>query len=121
MIPGSNLLNMALGVIGSQPVLYYRDSQQREELPNGVLVTKFDPGRTIPRGSVQAISQYKVEQMGLDMSKHYVEWLVSRDVLGVERNASGDQMVWSGKRYTVVEVEQWSPQDGWCAAVCQEM
>jgi hypothetical protein len=112
---------MALGVIGSQPVMYYRDSQQREELTNGILVTRFDPGVTIPSGSVQAIPQASVEQMGLDVSRRYVEWYVSLNVMGLGRDASGDEIEWDGKRWKATNPEKWKKQDGWCTAIFQEM
>ncbi|OCJ20018.1 hypothetical protein [Serratia sp. 14-2641] len=121
MIPGINLLNMALGVIGSQSVMYYRDNKQRRELPNGVLVPHFEPGVTILSGSVQAVPQASVEQMGLDVSRRYVEWFVSRDVIGVGRDASGDEILWDGQRWKATNPEKWVTQDGWCTVICQEM
>lgn len=122
MIPGINILNIALSVIGSQPVVYYRDSGAREELPNGVLLTRFEPGRAINRCSVQAIPKEKRDQRGLDVASEYVEWFVPRTVTGVERDASGDQIEWDGKRWQIVgSLEKWAAQDGWCSAVCQEV
>ncbi|TQI79993.1 hypothetical protein FHU10_5156 [Serratia fonticola] len=121
MIPGSNLLNMALGIIGSQPVRYYRDSKQRQELPNGILVTQFEPGVIISSGSVQAVSPTHIEQAGLDVSRRHIEWFVSLDVLGVERDASGDEIEWDSKRWKAITPEKWVVQDGWCAVICQEV
>ncbi|MEQ6970752.1 phage collar protein [Pectobacterium polaris] len=113
MIPGANILNMALGAIGSQSVTYYRDSGQRDTLSNGVLVTRFDPGVVVREGSAQAIPQIKVAQLGLDVSKKHIEWIVPQPVLGVERDASGDEIEYVGRRYHVIDVEDWENQDGW--------
>lgn len=122
MIPGINILNIALGVIGSQPVVYYRDSGEREELDNGVLRPRFELGIVVSRCSVQAIPKEKRDQRGLDVASEYVEWFVPRTVTGVERDASGDQIEWDGKRWQIVgPVESWAAQDGWCSAVCQEV
>lgn len=121
MIPGINLLNVALGVIGSQPVVYFRDSGQRETLANGNLKTVFEEGKSILSGSVQAMPKEKVIRQGLEESFDYVEWFVSQSVIGDERDYSGDEIKWNGKRWKVGSVEDWSEQDGWCVATCQEV
>jgi len=119
MIPGSNLLNMALGVIGSQVVKYYRDIG-REKLDNGIWVTQFAPVEVIRTGSAQAIQRSKEDQNGLWVSRTFLEWIVPRKVLGVERDASGDEIEWGGKRWVIGSTEDWQEQDGWCVALCEE-
>lgn len=122
MIPGVNLLSIALTVISPQTVMYFRDARQRVELDNGILITQFEKGRIVGGCSVQAIPQEKVNQMGLDVSFNYVEWLVPQKVIGLERDASGDEIKWGGKRWKVTEkIEDWTEQDGWCSVTCQEI
>lgn len=120
MIPGSNLLNMALGVIGSQVVKYYRDSGTPVKLDNGVYVTQFSPVEVIRTGSAQAVTRNKEDQNGLWVSRTFLEWIVPRKVIGVGRDASGDEIEWGGKRWVITSTEDWQEQDGWCVALCEE-
>lgn len=122
MIPGINLLNVALGVIGSQPVTYYRDTGEPETLPNGVVRPKYSAGEPVPKCSVQAVSRDTVDRRGLDVSSDYVEWFVPRAVVGLERDKSGDEIEWDNRRWKVVgKYENWAAQDGWCCGLFQEI
>jgi hypothetical protein len=95
--------------------------QTASGITNGILVTQFEPGVIISSGSVQAVSPTHIEQAGLDVSRRHIEWFVSLDVLGVERDASGDEIEWDSKRWKVITPEKWVVQDGWCAVICQEV
>lgn len=112
MIPGSNLLAQALTVIGSQSVRYFKYAA-RATSATGRDVTTFEPEVTILQGSVQAVPRTRYESMGLDYARRYVTWFVSRDVIGVERDKSGDEFEHFGRRYKVEAVTPWFSQDGW--------
>jgi len=112
MIPGANLLSQALTMIASQSVTYYADTG-RTTSATGRDVTVFAPGVAVTLGSVQAVPRTRFQSMGLDYSRSYVTWFVPRSILGVERDRSGDEFEWNGRRYKVEAVTPWFAQDGW--------
>lgn len=113
MIPGVNLLHVAMGMLGNQTVQYMRYLGE-ETLVNGVRVQKYDEGVTITEGSVQPIPRSNYRENGLNFSREYVTWWVSREVLGLDRNFSGDKISWNGKVWIVDSDISWFEQDGWC-------
>lgn len=116
MIPGGNLLNAALTLIASQSVTYYQNTA-RTLNPQGQYVTAFAAPITVPRGSVQAVPLDRYEDLGLDRKKSYVTWFASVNVVGVERDRSGDEFEYAGRRYQVVGESPWFTQDGWVSVI----
>lgn len=122
MIPGINLLNVALGVIGSQPVTYFRDTGKSVTLPNGVVQPGYAAGEPVLKCSVQAVPRDTADRRGLDTSSDYIEWYVPRLVIGPGRNAAGDEIEWDNRRWKIVgQYENWATQDGWCCGMFQEI
>jgi len=116
MIPGANLLNIALGVLGWQSVTYYRDIG-RETTDTGRDVTKYCTLDTTGC-SVQPLSGNRVAEKGLDTQKNYVTWYVQADVIGAGRDISGDMIEYEGIRYQCQSETDWFMQDGWKEIVC---
>lgn len=112
MIPGMNLLGKALSVIAPQSVRYFKDAG-RTTTATGRNVTAFEPGVDITNGSLQSVPRARYESMGLDYSRSYRSWFVPRNVIGVERDQSGDEFEFDGRRYKVESVTPWFVQDGW--------
>ncbi len=113
IVPGSNLLNMALRAI--QPT-------------RGVTVQKFlgeaenDYGKTVPtyadaipliNCSVQAVPFRDIQQMGLTLGKTYVKVISNLSLHGAYRGGQGDRILWNGYAFTVLEATNWIVQDGW--------
>lgn len=116
-VPGSNLLLAALQLIRPQTVLYYRNTG-RTTRPTGLDVATFAPAQPITQCSVQAVPLNRYESMGLDYKRRYVTLFAPKNVIGVERERSGDEFEYAGKRYSVIEGEaDWFMQDGWTAVV----
>jgi hypothetical protein len=115
MIPGGNLLNMALSVISPQVVTYHA-FVTRTKNAAGLYVSTFAAPVDIV-GSVQAVPREKYEAMGLDYSKNYVMLYTSSTIRGVERDRASDQFIYSGKRYEIQSVTNWQEQDGWNGAL----
>ncbi len=65
------------------------------------------------QGQVQAVPRTLFERYGLDLQKNYLTFFVSSDILDVERDVSGDQMQYAGKRYQVLSNTDWYAQNGW--------
>lgn len=116
MIPGSNLLNLALTVIGRQWFDYYRF---KSRAPNrvGLDVTIYELPVNLS-GSVQPVLRELYEKFELDLQRDYMTFYVSKDVMDVARDVSGDQMFFNGKIYQCMSITNWFPMDGWVPVLC---
>lgn len=112
IVPGSNLLGMALNLIRPQTVDFYEDIG-RIKSPDGEYVTQLANKLTIDRCSVQAVDRDKYHDLGLSASRSYFVWYVMRDVKGVERGKSGDVVEFQGRRYQISSDRPWFGMDGW--------
>lgn len=120
MIPGRNLLAMALQLIEPQPVEYFKFNK-RDLNANREFVNTYDPGVIVEEGSVQAVDRRLYQQLGLDMQKDYVFWITTQDALPIERSRAPDRIHWDGRRYEVESVTRWQAQDGWNRALCVDV
>lgn len=108
-----DLLDLALSVIPSQTVNYYK-ALSTTKTPAGFIQPAFAARVVVERGSVQAVSRSKYAYLGLELSKKYVTWFVPQvDVIALERNTSGDQFEYNGERFQAESVTDWFAQDGW--------
>lgn len=115
-IPGQNLLNMALTVIQQQTVQYYQYST-RSLNAVGQDVTVYLPVVNIV-GSWQPVPKDLYQAYGLDLQKEYFTLYTSNDVLDINRDVSGDQVVFNGRRYQCQSDVEWFALDGWKAILC---
>lgn len=111
MIPGSNLLNVALRTIAEQTVSYsvYLTRGANEI---GQLVSTYDTPVAL-KGSFQAVPRDLYGQYGLDLSKYYARFFISKNALPVDRNVSGDQVTYSNRVFKVESETDWYTMDGW--------
>lgn len=116
MTPGDNLLLEALDMIESQAVQYYR-YLSRSTTGAGVYLSTFDAAVPVTVGSVQAVPMDKYQVLGLEMSKKYVTWFVPRNVIGLERDAAGDQFTYGTERFQIENTTDWFTQDGWVSCL----
>lgn len=119
-VPGSNILLQALGAIARTPVQYFPDLG-RVTSATGRDVTTLGAPVTVNDSQVQPVPRNRYENMGLDYQKNYVTWYVSQQVIDVDRDVSGDQIVYAGKRYQCESNTAWFVQDGWNAVLCCQM
>lgn len=115
-VPGSNLLAEALQLIESQAVEYFQFTANTTTA-TGREVSGFAPGVVIEEGSLQAVPLTRYAMMGLDLKKKYTSWFVSANVVGVDRDRSGDCYEYNGRRYQVVTETNWFTQDGWVCVI----
>ncbi|ENG2644832.1 hypothetical protein ABTQ74_002860 [Salmonella enterica subsp. enterica serovar Banana] len=118
MIPGSNLLNLALGVIGSQTLEYHAFTGRQTNAAGYDIAEYADPAPVV--GSFQPVPRAQYANLGLDYQKTYWNFYVSADLLDVARDVSGDQLVFNGKRYQCESITPWRSIDGWNAVLCSE-
>jgi hypothetical protein len=116
MIPGQNLLNMALTVIAKQAIRYYH-ALGRTQNSIGQDITQYAPVKII-YGSWQPVPRHLYEQFGLDFQKDYFVLYTSNNVIDVQRDVSGDQVSFNGQRYQCESNTEWFQLDGWNGILC---
>jgi hypothetical protein len=116
MIPGSNLLNMALSVINTQTVQYYK-AKSRTLNAVGQYVTSYDDPINVA-GSFQPVPRTLYEKYGLDLQKDYFTFYVSQDLIDIQRDVSPDQIVFNSKTYQCLSANDWFEMDGWVGILC---
>lgn len=119
MVPGSNLLAQALRIIAPQSFQYYQ-FLTRSTQPNGQYVATYAAPVDL-FGSVQAVPRNIYEQMGLNFQRNYKIFYVSKNVIDIERDVSGDIVNFDDKTYQCVSVTEWFSVDGWDAILCVQI
>jgi hypothetical protein len=118
-VPGSNLLNMAMGLIGAQAV-GWRKYLGKVTNAAGFDVITWAEAVTV-YGSFQPVSDAMVQQLGLDMTKNYATFFASENFGEVDRDKTGDRLVYAGKTYQIESKTPWHSQDGWDYVLCVEV
>lgn len=118
-IPGSNLLNMALGLIGAQQVMWSRYGSKTTNAAGFDVVTWFAPVGVF--GSFQPVSATMMQQLGLDMTKNYATFFASSEFGEPDRDKTGDRLTYDGKTYLIESKTPWHAQDGWEYVLCVEV
>ncbi len=118
-VPGSNLLNRAMQLLGKQSFSYYAFSA-RAPMANGVLVPFYSAPVTLT-GSIQAVPRRLYEIYGLDLQKYYYTVYVSQNVLDVARDVSGDQIMFNSLRLQCESKTDWFAMDGWDAILAVQV
>ena len=111
IVPGSNLLALALTIQGKQTVLWAQDAGR---VINGVgkQVTAYNFPVAV-EGSFQPMSRDRVQRDGWDLAKNYATFYASAPLKPVERGLSGDQFAYGGWLWQAVGDVDWFNQDGW--------
>lgn len=119
MIPGLNVLGLALSVIAPQGVTFYAWTGNTTTT-DGVDVPAYaDP--VTRRGSFQPVSRDRIERLGLEMSKSYAAFFGPGTVRTLERDGAPDAFGYAGRRYVALDLVDWFVQDGWTAAICVDV
>lgn len=107
---------MALSAIARQKFQYIPYSSRTLQ-SNGQWLSEYGTPVDMS-GSVQPVSRQLYEQMGLDLQKDYINVYVAKNALDVDRDVSGDQLIFNGNYYQVVSKTDWFAMDGWDALLC---
>lgn len=118
-VPGSNILGMAMGLIGAQAVGWLQFSSMTTN-PAGVKVPTWAAPVTV-YGSFQAVSSKLIHELGLDLSRNYGTFFASRNFGDVGRDKTGDRLTYAGKTFQVISKTPWHAQDGWDYVMCVEV
>lgn len=111
MIPGMNLLNIALGAITPQAGTWLRfigntQNSQGQDIP------QYAPEQPIT-GSFQSTDARTVQDMGLDVTARYRTLYTIAPVNDTDRGTSPDLLIFYGRKYQVAGKLDWVKQDGW--------
>jgi hypothetical protein len=114
--PGSNLLKRAGRLIAFQSCQYYAFSSRTQNAAR-----QFVPSYAAPfvlSASIQAINRNRYAQMGLDFNKFYVQIYASLNIVDLQRDSSGDRLIYNGDLYQMQDGQNWFQQDGWATCLC---
>jgi len=111
MIPGANLLSIALSVIGTQTVQHLMTTGRTQNAVGAWVTTYADP---VPlQVSWQPVESKKYEQLGLDMAKDYHSIWMRSQAVAISRGESPDRFIYGGRLHEAVDPKDWFSQDGW--------
>lgn len=113
IVPGSNLLAIALSVQGTQAVLWAQDVGRITNVV-GKDVTDYAFPVAVT-GSFQPKSRAWAALNGLDIQKAYALFYASQPMKPVSRGISGDQFAYGGSLWHAMNDTDWFHQDGWNA------
>lgn len=116
MLP--NLLDLALGAIGTQSVVW-KQFAGRTQNDRGQWITTYTDQTIV--GSFQPVESRTIKDLGLDTAKHYHNLFTSHPVDNVNRGESPDLIVAEGKRWEVVGNTDWYLKNGWRGILCVEV
>ena len=119
MIPGGNLLNLAMSAIQKQSMGYLAYTG-RSVATNGDLVPAYATAVTV-LGSIQPVKRSLYENMGLDFQKGYYNIFVPQAVADIARATAGDHFTYGGRTFQVLSNEPWAQIDGWDQTLCVEI
>jgi hypothetical protein len=111
MIPGRNLLNMASGLIRTQPAMLLKLNATAIN-SMGFNVNDYDAPFPV-KGSWQPVPMSMYQVQGLDFTKTYARFYTSNNVQGISRIVTGDVIEYDGRRWQAMDVDDWHKLDGW--------
>ena len=115
-VPGNNILEEALSIIESQTIAYYQ-ATGRTLNSVGQDITTYALPLDIA-GSFQPVPRALYEQYGLDFTKDYFNFFVSKNLVDITRDVSNDLLVFYGTVYQCESATEWFAIDGWLQMLC---
>lgn len=117
MIPGVNLLGMALRLITPQTISYFACTGRATNAV-GVDAPTFAAPVTLANVSVQPVPLEKYETLQLDFGRAYVTLYTQRGTVALQRGDNGgDEFEYDGRRWHITSNTRWAPLDGWDGAI----
>ncbi len=115
MIPGLNLLDIALTAITPQQGQWLRFIENGQN-SQGQDIPVYAPVEPI-EGSFQSTDAQTVQTMGLDVTAKHRTLYTKSPVAVTDRSTSPDLLIFYGRKYQVVGELDWINQDGWKGVV----
>jgi hypothetical protein len=115
MIP-KNLLGIALSVLPKTTVQWSAFDSMGVDDRGRPAPTYLD---AVPlTGSWQAVDAVRMAQLGLDTTKQYRAFYISKPVDGVSRGTSPDKIEFQGDQWDVLPNADWYAMNGWRSILC---
>ena len=118
-VPGSNLLNMAMGLIGVQAV-GWRKYAGKVTNAAGFDVVTWAAAVTV-KGGLRPVAAATGQRLGLEMTGNFGTCLGSGECGGPDRDKTGDRLIYAGKTYQIESKTPWYAQDSWEYVLCVEV
>ena len=115
MIPGINLLNMALIAIAPQYGQWLRFAGNTTNSQGQDIPAYYPPVDIV--GSFQSTDAKTIQELGLDTTAKYRTLYTSHPIAITDRSTSPDLLLFYGRKYQVAGEIDWIMQDGWRAVV----
>ena len=118
LVPGSNLLALAMGPIARQ-TLQWRAFISRAVNTAGDWESTFADPVDIT-GSFQAVNRATYQLLGLNLQKDYANFYTQADVNTLDRDREGDMLVFpvTGEKWQAESDQDWRGVDGWRKILC---
>lgn len=113
MVPGSNLLQLALGVIQPSTGVVLEVYLGERENNFGKTVVTYEPPIPWPFVSVQPVTKEQIQLNGLAVNKDYITIWATADINGAYRGKQNDKVTWNGHSWAIMPEQDWFKQDGW--------
>jgi len=119
LVPGSNLLSMALRIIAPQGLMHKAFVSRTENAAGDTVSTYAEP---VPiQGSMQAMNMATYQELGLNIAKNYSTLYTTINVKPTNRDREGDLVIYDNKTWLCESDMHWQAQDGWCMLLCVEI
>lgn len=119
MIPGSNILGLALSVINPQ-LMQWRAFVSRDENSVGDTIAVFADAVEF-FGSMQPVNKALYQQLGLNLAKNYQTLYVKGDIQPVARDRDGDLILFNGRTFQCESDRDWSGVGEYRKILCVEI
>lgn len=110
MIPGLNILELALSAITPQTGQWLKFTGNTQNSQGQDIPSYAEPVEVY--GSFQPVDVRTVHEMGFDTSKKYRMFYTSNPIAITERATSPDVLIFYGRKYNVAGDADWYQQDG---------
>lgn len=106
-----NVLQAALSVQPKQCVNYHRFTSR---LTNEIGLDNPAYARGTPiYGSFQPVPRNLYQTYGLDFNNNYATFYTLTSMIDIQRDVSADQITFGGKRFQVLNANDWFAVNGW--------
>lgn len=113
--PGSNLLRQARRSIRFEEVVFFKFAGREQNEARQWVNRYKDPIGIM--ASVQAIPRENYALFGLEFQKNYITIFAELDIIDIQRDSSGDKMIYGGVNFQMESKTGWYLQDGWASCI----
>lgn len=119
-VPGSNLLNLAMGPIARQVMQWIQVTNGGTNAIGNYVAVQTDPVDIT--GSFQPIARKNYERLGLNLSNNYANVYLFVDANSADRGPrTSDVIVFAARWWQVQDAQDWLAVDGWQRVTCIEV